>query len=238
MTPRKPLDLMKKWHVLQYWATRKPPLRPAAYLVLSRLLERQNTKTGRCDPSAVGLAEEISYSERSVRSSFKELEERGAIKRYRASKRSRNQFLIHSVAELQQIQHFAELRMRSGQRTGMKPVSAAPAIHCRPNLKRAAPETRKETIKKKGSAERDGALIGAVLPAGLAAPTSEMGMGEFERNLARAFDRKGYGYQGLLELPVGTVEQAYADLEGGKLSFTQVVDDLLDQYRRLSNDVG
>ena len=238
MNERKPLDLKAKWQVAQHWAMQKPPLRHATQLVLLRLLERQNPRTGRCDPSAVGLSEEIGYSERSVRSAFKELEERGAIKRYRASKRARNQFLIHSVEELGQHKRLAELKMRAGQRTGMKPVSVPPAMHCRPNLKRASPETIKETIKKKESAEREGAMIDVSPPAELGAPKIGTGMGEFERNLAKAFDHKGYGYQGLLELPSGVVEQAYFEVLDGKLSFTQAVDDLIAQYRRLSNDFG
>lgn len=79
ITMRKHLNLMKKWFVAQYWVQQNPPLKRAAFSVLMRLLDRQNPKTGRCDPSAAGLAEETGFTERSVRSAFNELEERGAI---------------------------------------------------------------------------------------------------------------------------------------------------------------
>lgn len=159
MTKRKPLDLMQKWLVSQYWVRQQPPLTRASFSVLMRLLDRQNTKTGRCDPSAVGLAEETGFSERSVRSAFKELEERGAVIRRRASLRSRNQYLIHSVDELGQMKRLAALKPRAGKRTGMNRVSAPPAIHYRPNLQRPAPETIKETIKK-GKLLRKGLHLG------------------------------------------------------------------------------
>ncbi|MGR3315259.1 helix-turn-helix domain-containing protein [Roseovarius indicus] len=158
MTQRKPLDLMQKWLVSQYWIRQDPPLTRASFAVLMRLLDRQNPKTGRCDPSAVGLAEETGFSERSIRGAFAELEERGALKRYRAARRSRNQFLVFSVEELRQNARLAELKMRGAKRVGMHPVAATPAIRCRSNLKRPAPETTKETKKKKENAERMNAL--------------------------------------------------------------------------------
>ena len=155
MSMRTPLDLKQKWFVAQYWAQVDPPLTRSSYAVLMRLLDRQNTKTGRCDPSAIGLAEETGFTERSVRSAFKELEERGAVKRFRVAKRSRNQFLIHSVEELGQIARLSGLKSRSGRHAGMNATSAQPAARFRSTLKCASPETIKETIKKKRSAERE-----------------------------------------------------------------------------------
>lgn len=148
------MDLMQKWLVFQYWVRQQPPLTRASFFVLMRLLDRQNTKTGRCDPSAIGLFDETGFSERSVRGAFKEFEDRGVIKRSRVARRSRNQFLIYSLEELGQNQRSEKPIRQARQRPGLQPVAAQPATHCRPNLQPTAPETVKETIKKKKMAEK------------------------------------------------------------------------------------
>ncbi|WP_298566802.1 helix-turn-helix domain-containing protein [uncultured Aliiroseovarius sp.] len=231
MSKRTPLDLKQKWFVAQYWAQMNPPLTRSSYAVLMRLLDRQNTKTGRCDPSAIGLAEETGFTERSVRSAFKELEERGAVKRYRAAKRSRNQFLIHSVEELGQIVRLSELRSRSGRPSSMNSTSARPAARFRSTLKCASPETIKETIKKKRSAERETALTSRSLTEKQAASKTEMDLGEFEKRVVKVFEREGYGYEGLLSLPATEIEAAHGEITKGVLSFSNAVGRLLKKYR-------
>lgn len=231
MSKRTPLDLKQKWFVAQYWAQMDPPLTRSSYAVLMRLLDRQNTKTGRCDPSAIGLAEETGFTERSVRSAFKELEERGAVKRYRAAKRSRNQFLIHSVEELGQIARLSEQKSRSGHHASMNSTSAQPAARFRSILKRTSPETIKETIKKKRSAERVTASTSRSLPEKQDASKAEMGLGEFERRVVKVFEREGFGYEGLLSLPSNEIEVAYVEMTKGVLSFSNAVGRLLENYR-------
>ncbi|AXI46312.1 hypothetical protein C1J03_09895 [Sulfitobacter sp. SK012] len=231
MTKRAPLDLLQKWHVSQYWTRRQPLLTRTALLVLLRLLDRQNTKTGRCDPSALGLCEETGFSERGVRGAFKELESRGALKRRHVAKRARNQFLIFSVDEIGQNQRSAELKSRAGARTGLQPVAAPPAMRCRKNLKRTAPEQIKETIKKQDRAER----VEVVGPTSLRNAGDSAGRqinpGDFERRMVKVFESKGYGYEGLLELPAGKLEQVFESYRDGGRSFGQSVGDLLDAYK-------
>lgn len=231
MTKRKPLDLMQKWLVSQYWVRQQPQLTRASFCVLMRLLDRQNTKTGRCDPSAIGLLEETGFSERSVRGAFKELEERGVIKRNRVARRSRNQFLIYSVAELEQNQRSAESKRRSGQRLGLQTLAARPEICCRQNLQRTAPETIKETKKKKKGAENMDAIAQALTGITDRQPSFDIDLGEFERRAVKVFEREGYGYEGLLMLPAGELEQVFERLYDGHLSFGEAVGELLDSHR-------
>lgn len=226
-TKRRPLDLLEKWSVAQYWLLQGPHLTRVGMVVLGRLLHRQNPKTGRCDPSAVGLMEETGYSERSIRGAFKELEEKGAIKRYRVSKRARNQFLIYSVEELRTNKRSMELKMRAGQRIAMKPVTENPAIGCRQTLQRPAPEKKKENIKKNEETGKcnDGGLIGNAKRSHEIGV--EMDLGEFERRIVKVFEREGLGYEGLMNLPVGQVEEAYERIAADDLSFSQAVGRLL-----------
>ncbi|WP_300892685.1 helix-turn-helix domain-containing protein [Roseovarius sp.] len=236
MTQRKPLDLMQKWLVSQYWIRQDPPLTRASFAVLMRLLDRQNPKTGRCDPSAVGLMEETGFSERSIRGAFAELEERGALIRYRAARRSRNQFLIFSVDELGQNARLAELKMRGAKRVGMHPVAATPAIRCRSNLKRPAPETIKETKKKKENAERMSVSAAMSRAQGQRQPSEAMALGEFERRVVKVFERKGFGYMGLMKLPARELELAHSQMLAGELSFSKAVGRLLETYESLSKE--
>ena len=143
MTNHLPLDLMQKWKTHQFWIRQKPALTRSALVVLSRLLDRQNTKTGRCDPSVIGIVEETGVCERSVRGAFKELETRGALKRYRAKRRSRNQFMIFSVAELDLHRSFMKQKIRGSARRPAvccrslcNPLPLQPATGCTRNNKR------------------------------------------------------------------------------------------------------
>jgi len=231
MTRRQPLDLMQKWLVPQYWVRQQPQLTRASFCVLMRLLDRQNTKTGRCDPSAVGLAAETGFSERSIRGAFKELEERGVIKRNRVARQSRNQFLIYSVVELEQNRRSAKSKRLTGQRPGLQPAAAPPAMHCRQTLQRTAPETIKETIKKNKGAENTNAMDRALTSDTGHQVSLDIDAGEFERRVVKVFEREGYGYEGLLMLPADELEQVFERLCSGHLSFSEAVGELLGSYR-------
>jgi len=231
MTKRSPLNLLQKWYVTQYWVRQQPLLTRSGFLVLLRLLDRQNTKTGRCDPSAIGLCEETGLSERGVRGAFKELEYRGAIKRRQITKHTRNQFLIFSVEELAQNQHSTEVKMRASQRTRVHSAVEPPATHCRKGLQRAAPEQIKETIKKKDSAENATAAVPISIPSTGDIAQRKIDLWEFEKRTVKVFERNGYGYEGLVRLPVGSLEQAFESYRDDVRTFGQSVGDLLDAYR-------
>ena len=231
MTKRLPLDLMQKWKTHLYWIGQKPPLTRSALVVLSRLLNRQNTKTGRCDPSVIGIVEETGVCERSVRGAFKELETRGALKRYRANRRSRNQFMIFSVAELNLHRSFMKQKIRGSAPASLQSVAAPCATHCRSNLQPAAPKTIKETIKKKGNAERLSVDKSASCGNTDRRVTIEFSLGEFEQRIAKVFEREGYGYEGLLTLPAAEMETVFGKLRSGSISFNQAAGKMLDRYR-------
>lgn len=232
MTKRKPLDLLQEWLVSQYWAQQKPPLKRASYAVLMRLLDRQSPKTGRCDPSAVGLAEEIGFTERSVRSAFNELEERGAVKRYRKSRQARNQYLIFSTIELGRNARIEALKLWSAHRTGKKSASPQHETHCRVDLKRPSPETIKETKKKKENAKSGTAFGSTSCAERNGGASNEMGLAEFEKRVAKVFERGGFGYVGLLELPAQYLEDAHAQMKSGEISFSNAASQLLDEFRK------
>ena len=106
---------------------------------------------------------------------------------------------------------------------------------CRKNLQRAAPEIIKETIKKKDKAEKEesgvlisGSKIGR--PALQPAPQIE-NPGEFERRVAKVFEREGYGYVGLMMLPSGKMEQVFDAYQNGAKTFGQSVGELLAAYK-------
>lgn len=231
MTNRLPLDLMQKWKTHQFWIRQKPALTRSALVVLSRLLDRQNTKTGRCDPSVIGIVEETGVCERSVRGAFKELETRGALKRYRAERRSRNQFMIFSVAELNLHRNFVKQKIRGGAPASLQSVAAPCATHCRSSLQPAAPETIKETIKKKGNAEKTSVDKSTSCGNTDRRVTIEFSLGEFEQRIAKVFEREGYGYEGLLTLPAAEMETVFGKLRSGSISFNQAAGKMLDRYR-------
>ena len=227
MTKRLPLDLMQKWKTHLYWIGQKPPLTRSALVVLSRLLNRQNTKTGRCDPSVIRIVEETGMCERSVRGAFKELETRGALKRYRANRWSRNQFMIFSVAELDLHRDFVKQKVQRGAPASLQSVAAPYAINCRSNLQPAAPET----IKKKGNAEKTSVDKSASCGNTDRRVTIEFSLGEFEQRIAKVFEREGYGYEGLLTLPAAEMETVFGKLRSGSISFNQAAGKMLDRYR-------
>ena len=231
MTKRQPLDLMQKWLTHQYWVRQKPALTRSAIIVLSRLLDRQNTKTGRCDPSVIRIVEETGMCERSVRGAFKELETRGALKRYRANRRSRNQFMIFSVAELDLHRDFVKQKVQRGAPASLQSVAAPYATNCRSNLQPAAPETIKETIKKKGNAEKTRVDKSTSRGNSNRRVTFEFSLGEFEQRIAKVFEREGYGYEGLLTLPAAEMETVFGKLRSGSISFNQAAGKMLDRYR-------
>ena len=232
---RCPLDLVQKWAVFQHWLVQKPRVTRVGLVVLGRLLHRQNPKTGRCDPSAIGLMEETGYSVRSIREAYSELEERGAIKRFRVAKRARNQVLIFSVDELRNNERSMELR--GGGRTGttMKRAAEDPAAHCRHNMQRTAPEKEKKKEKKKVALRR--ATAGGQIAAAKRrhGANEEMNLGEFERRIAKVFERAGLGYEDLVRLPVGEFERAYEQMKTGELTFARTVDLLLEAGRELKS---
>ena len=75
------MDLISKFLVVVRWVQAGKVLNQCDLSVLIILVQRQNTRTGRCDPSVQRLMYDTEYCERSVSASLKKLEKIGAIKR-------------------------------------------------------------------------------------------------------------------------------------------------------------
>ena len=232
MAARKPLDFLEKWKVTQYWVQQEHPLTRSALVILVRLLERQNTKTGRCDPSVVGLMDETHLSERSVRGAFKELEMRGAIKRFRHSQRSRNQFYIYSVEEIRKGISPLKVEDRSDLVLSMQSVAGKPVTRCRETMQSAAPETIKKKIKKNENAEKVGSTDNSVMPT--TPQTARLSFAQIEAMMAEAFERKGLWYEGLLRITGEVIERSFSKIRDREESFEGEVVNLIEQCKCLN----
>ncbi|OUS33606.1 hypothetical protein A9Q94_18775 [Rhodobacterales bacterium 56_14_T64] len=153
------------------------------------------------------------------------------------ARRSRNQFLIYSVVELEQNRQSVKSKRLTGQRPGLQPAAAPPAMHCRQTLQRTAPETIKETIKKNKGAENTNVMDRALTGDAGNQASLDIDAGEFERRVVKVFEREGYGYEGLLMLSAGELEEVFERLCGGHLSFGVAVKELLDSYRTARGQV-
>lgn len=90
----KPLSALDKLLVIVQWTGEDRILNACDLSVLIFLVQRQNSATGRCDPSVECLMLDTGYKERSVRGSLSKLEGLGIIKRFRRTNWSRNQIVI------------------------------------------------------------------------------------------------------------------------------------------------
>ena len=232
MSIRKPLDGRDKWIVCQYWIKQKPPLTRSAMLVLLRLLDRQNTKTRRCDPSEIGLSQELGYDPRTIRMATRELSNRGAVHKYRQPGRTRNQYLIYRPDEIGHGEHSssqARFDRREINRTGrsMRPE------HREQNSRNWIPsETKKETKKKKTHSLQNGADHAHSSLSG----RPVMDLADFEKRMVKVFEKKGWGYAGLLSLSPAFIEETHQKLLRGALSFNQAVTALLNAYAELADE--
>ena len=132
------------------------------------------------------------------------------------------------------MQALAECKLLAGGRKGLNPVSAIPEACFRSNVKRLSPETRKETKKKKENAENANALGSAAIGVRRGPASVEIDLGQFEQWVAKVFEKEGLGYEGLLSLPTGDLEEAFARMAAGDLGFSRAVGQLLDKYKALS----
>ena len=96
---RKPLNLVEKWSALKRAANCSGTrLNPTALVVLFRLLDHQNTKTGQCNPSVKRMAQDIGVGRRTVRYALTDLEKRGLIRRVGRAGQT-NQYVVQRASE-------------------------------------------------------------------------------------------------------------------------------------------
>ncbi|MDU8929673.1 helix-turn-helix domain-containing protein [Alisedimentitalea sp. MJ-SS2] len=233
MAVRPPLDLKQKYFAQTFWAQEQPRLTQSAFVVLSRLIYRQNIKTGQCDPSVATIMDDTGLCERSVRKAFRELEKRGAVKSYRRSQRSRNQFVVFSVDEIKQHKKQAGRDPSTISDATLHGDAVNPARPCRRSLHPGAPENIKEKNKEEIIAENARKTsTGPGTPCGGAA-SPDVSEGDFERRVAKVFERQGYGYEGLLELEPGFITSTYEAFCRRELDFNSAITQLLKAYRSI-----
>lgn len=201
---RKPLDLLEKWNVLTHWGQVRPRLTGAQLLVLWRLLDRQNKRTGQCNPSISRIAEETDLSTRAVSYAIKELKSRGAIER-RALGHLKGNVLIFSTKELglsnlpsQPLPHA---------------TAGRPARACQKFLQQASGKTIKETI--------NGNYLESI--ASKALDKTPMDQGEFERRVLKCFEKDDLGYEGMMSIPVELFESTYSKFIREEVTFNRAV---------------
>lgn len=229
MPNRAPLGLLQKWMVLQYWIHQTPRLTNSQLRVLAKLLDRQNIKTGQCDPSGECLTGDTGMCIRAVRGAITQLENRGALKRKGKSKRASNKYLIFSVEELKQNRRISARKVRQSFGSTLHPVAENPETVCSESVQPTAPKTIKKTIKKKGRAKKkENGTVPSPDRKSKAEPI-EINFMEFEHRVVKAFNKAGPGYVGLLTIPCEEIEAIHQRLQVGEITFGQAVCELLNK---------
>lgn len=116
--------------------------------------------------------------------------------------------------------------------TPMKPTSKTHEAHFRQSVKPTAPETIKETIKKKDSAEKRDPDATAANKKPTQQPRLNVGLGDFEKRVAKVFEQQGYGYEGFAtHVLAADLEHAHKQFVTHALTFSQAVGPLLRTYK-------
>lgn len=231
MTDRKPLDLVEKWKVAQFWVSRRPGLTRGEMLVLLKLLDRQNPRTGRCDPSARSLCEDTGLSERAVRAAFGSLKRREAIAVRRRAGGMSNQFQIRSVAEVAGSHQKKRSRSCNSVHVTQHSTADRPAETRAFSMQAASPKKENETKKKNEAAENGGTARGSRSSGPTQEPKPDVGLAEFERRTTMALERARLEYVALIDLPAGSMENAYEDYQSGKRTLIEAIDALVEACR-------
>lgn len=220
----KPLGLKEKWLCLVHWVVQDQSLTFTEVKVLTALLQRQNPADGQCNPAVVRLTLDTGACERGVRDALSKLERRGAIRRFRTRGQLSNDYQISSVEELQR-NRFHRNSQPEERESYLQSSAQSPAAGCQIPLQPAAPKKIKEKIKKKETGlDTERVSQDAFCDAKRHA---EISYSEFERRIAKVFERKGFGYVALIGLPDGVVEEAYQTFSRDEKSFSATVGDLL-----------
>ena len=112
---------IKKWWGFQIAVCEKR-LSPRAKLTFARLIEHHNTKTGRCDPSEIGLAAALGCSERTIRAALRELEKLGFITVHRrAGGNGRNAYSLNFPTGKSEYASAVEKRVRLRKKSAVEP---------------------------------------------------------------------------------------------------------------------
>jgi len=232
MTQPKYLQLVDKWQTLQHWIGVEPRLTRSALVVLIRLLDHQNPKTGRCDPSVQRIQDKTGLCERSVRKAMSELKDCGAIDTTRKTLRSRNQVALRKTgAHKQNHSHKAAHE----NTTGVQHRSSIPALQCRPSLHSTAPEKEKKKEIEKGGG------VGEFKQTGQGAEKTvnhkchedhsdnlgTVNQGQFESSVVKVLGKNGYTYIDLVQIDGNLFESIFNTYSSGKVTFSKAVNAII-----------
>ncbi|MEO0378229.1 MAG: helix-turn-helix domain-containing protein [Cyanobacteria bacterium P01_A01_bin.17] len=185
-------------------------LQPAALKVLIALIQRQNPKSGRCDPSAMTLMRDTGLKERTVRGATTELAQKGLIIISRKGSWGRNRYKIVPASPEDIARKLSVERDHD-----MQTFAEEDAEICMSAMQDLAPKKRKEKIKKKKATQY---------------PT--VGPERFEANIVKAFMKAGLTYEDLINLPTGLFVRTYENYASGAYSFTCAVKKLVEALPR------
>ncbi len=230
------LQLVDKWQAIQHWVSVEPRLTRSALVVLIRLLDHQNPKTGRCDPSVQRIQDKTGLCERSVRKAMSELKECGAINTTRKTLRSRNQVALRKTSGCKP--NHSNIATDKNP-SGVQPGSRKPALQCRPSLHPTAPEKEKKKEIEKGG------VVGEFKQTGQGAEKTvnhkchedhsdnfgTVNQGQFESNVVKVLGKNGYSYADLLLIDGELFESIFNSYASGIVSFSKALNAVIAECR-------
>ena len=180
---RKPLNLVEKWSALKRAANCSGTrLNPTAFVVLFRLLDHQNTKTGQCNPSVARMAQDTGVGRRTVGYALTDLEERGLIRRAGRAGQSNQYFVLRASETDLAVQRIAGRTANTG--------AAA--------LQHVASKKEKEKIKENGKAAETNEHHGHSAPSSSAQQLAE-------KQVVAAIEQMDGSYEDLVSVPTCTL---------------------------------
>ncbi|MEL7152055.1 MAG: helix-turn-helix domain-containing protein [Pseudomonadota bacterium] len=217
-----------KYDVIQFWMLQDPVLTRSALRVLARLVQHQNPKSGRCDPSYAGLASDLRLSTKSVQNAIAELLAKKAIRVIDGRRGRRNRYKIMSVQE-------HETRVKKEENLASKSTEAEFPLA----EKQTSYEKKKKREKKRGRQngslkvqrpwrdkparhvrQEDGEFAGEQ-------KRSRQSLQALENSVGRHLEALGQSLLLLMHAEPSAVDEVYHQYERGELAFNEAKAGLL-----------
>ena len=233
----KPLDFQAKFAALHYWLRPEANLKLSEYKVLARLIDRQNRKTGQCNPSVVRLMDDTGLCERSVRGAISSLQKKGAIGKPPRPRGGKRKYVIYSEGTLPSETLIACTGIKEKGLGDLQSVAVNPARSYMKDVQQTAYINKKEKDSEKRTPHADSGekfpsrdlSLEPLSDEERAERSSPRSQERFEKYARGAFENKGYEYEVLVNLPTGTFEAIYSLYAEGDLTKKQAVAELLSE---------
>lgn len=208
----------KKWWTLQY-AMVCLDLNPRAILVLARLLDHMNYKSGLCNPTEETLATATNCQTRTVRTALRDLERSGLLETTKGPEcPPRNYYSIQMFDGDKQA-------YRTAEKIG---------LNRRKNLAgKSENEPKKYILRKKAAKQRP---VQTLVASNLEPRTLVSIRSKLERDVVAAFRSPDVGYDGLFRLDEYDLQEVTRRVHQGKLKHKDAVGQLMDLIERLLAD--